>query len=428
MHIKLAYGTEQIPIDVPDNWINGRCYRPHPLQPCADARAELMAVISSLPEGQSLATITEGKKSACIAVDSSCPALFRELLPALVEMIEDETSIHSADLTILVSHRLWGPLTDKTLEELVPMGIRNHYKVVRHDPDNAASIEKAGETSKRIPITINRAWKEAELKIILGAVQPDLFAGFSGGRAVILPGLCGADTLRAMFSFANIADKYTRYGQFRDNPFHQAALEATSAVGCDLAISALLTPSEEISALFAGHFGPSHLQAMNALREAMSVKVKEPMDIVVTSGGGAPYDSTLMKVISTLAGVEAVLKPEGTIVISAALDDGLGSPEFAEVLRNHTNVTETLSRMSVPDVTYNAGKWLAQKLYGILNGGHEIILFNKTMNEDLIWKLGLTPTRDLNEAILGAMESHGQRCKIVALPDGPMGIGEIGSR
>jgi hypothetical protein len=31
----------------------------------------------------------------------------------------------------------------------------------------------------------------------------------------------------------------------------------------------------------------------------------------------------------------------------------------------------------------------------------------------------------MNDAVHGAMEGHGQRCKIVALPEGPMGIGEV---
>lgn len=426
MHIKLAYGAETVPIDVPDNWINGRCYRPRIVEPCADPRAELMAALAALPENQSLAKVLEGKGTCAIAVDGDHPALCRELLPALLEILEDESELHRENFTIIVSNRLWQPLSKDDLNTLIDEETRKHYRVVLHDPFDTANITDLGESSRKIPLTINSLFKNADARIILGGVCPDMLLGFSGGRGVLMPGLAGKATLRAVYDFNMIADKNTKYGSFRDNPFHITGVETVNAAGCDLAVSAVLNNEDRILKVFAGHFGQSHLQAMMDARDPMMVRVKEQMDIVVTSGGGAPHDSTLLKIINTICAVAPVLKKDGTIVISAALDEGLGPKGFGELLLAHKSVYKTMEALSI-NRRFIPGQWIIQRLFSILQD-HEVILFNKSLDEQLIWDIGLTPSRDLNEAILGAMESHGQRCKIVALPDGPLCLGEIGGK
>lgn len=422
MHIKLAYGGDQVPIDVPDNWINGRCYRPHPMTACADVRAELMAALSELPEELSLGHVLEGKKGCLIAADGDNPVVLRELLPALIEMIEDESSLVASSMTILVANSLMEPLEKRDLQKHIDADTLKHCTVVLHD--DASVVAPLGEASKGVKLTVNHLYKNAPAKIVLGGVRPDLIHGFTGGRAVLMPGLAGAVTLKGMYraSFAN--DRHSRYGNFLNNPFHITGVESANKAGCDLMINASITPEDEIQQVFAGHFLQSHMNAMTAVREGMSLKVKEPMDIVVTSGGGSPYDSTLMKIVATLDAVESVLKPDGTIVIAAALEEGIGPEDFERLVLNDMSVKEKLEALeSKPHLS--AAELCAHRFFRILQK-HEVILFNTTIDEDQLWSAGLTPSRDINEAVLGAMESHGQRCKIVALPDGPRGIGEVG--
>lgn len=423
MRINLPYGTEQVPVDVPDNWVNGRCYRPHPLEACPDERAALIAAMEAAPEDQQLGTVARGKPTCAIAVDGSEPGLFTSLLPGLIGLIEDETQVSSADIVIVVANRPWRPFNRGHLRRIMPAQILDNYRIVLHDPRDASSVVPTGDSARNIPLTVNKAYAEAELRIVLGGVRPDDFLGFTGGRAVIMPGLCGIDTLRAMFSFEHVADERARYGIYRDNPFHMTGIEAINAAGCDMAVSATITADGRVSQVYAGHFGASHLQAMNALKEALTVPVKEPMDIVVTSGGGDPYDRTLMQTVTALNAVQHVLKPGGTIVLSAALSSGFGTEEFCELLVRYPSVRQGLAAMEESE-EFIPGQWVVQRLFSILRD-HEVILFNHDVEEGAAWAAGLTPARDLNEAVHGAMESHGQRCKIVALPEGPFGIAEI---
>jgi nickel-dependent lactate racemase len=423
MHITLPYGTEQVNADVPDNWINGRCYRPHRPKACVDVRAELLAALNALPAEMTLSRLSQGKGTCAIAVDGAQAALFPDLLPSLVEVIEDETPIRAASITIVVANRAENPMTPARLGRLVQSARLPGCQVVLHDYWDSASLVSLGVTSRGVPVTVNRHFATADLKVVLGGVRPDPILGFTGGRAVILPGLCGADTLLGLYRPEFVLDRNSRYGNFRDNPFHMAGVEAMGLVGCHLSVNAVMSPAGDITSVIVGHFGASHLQAMNALRQSLITTVKEPMDIVVTSGGGHPFDSSLLEVVRALSATTQVLKPGGTVVMAAALRDGFAPAPLLELLAAYRSPRDAAAGL-LREGPFVPGKWLLLRLTTTLRN-HELILFNRDIDEEALWTVGVTPSRDMNEAVHGAMEGHGQRCKIVALPEGPMGIGEV---
>ncbi|MDX2176614.1 MAG: lactate racemase domain-containing protein [Candidatus Sumerlaeia bacterium] len=421
MNIKLSYGTDTLPVDVPDNWINGRLYRPKGLEPCADVRGELMAALESMTGVPSIEKMAEGKQHCVIAVDPFEPVVTREVLPEFIEVLEDHTELSASDITILLANRLWKPLLPAQVPEVLDASTLEHYRVVLHSPFDADSVEVLTDSSRNVPITISKEYLRADLKIVLGHVSPDLIFGFTGGRAVLSPGLSSEATYHALYDPQNVDHAGVRYGNFRDNPFHVHGMETAQHAGCDAAVSVLLTPSGHVSRVMAGHFGQSHFQAMLAMREALQASAKEPMDVVVTSGGGAPFDHDMLSLLKSIAAVEGVLQAEGTIVVVGELKGGLGPKDFQRLLRlgrNHDEFIEALGKKEA----FIPGQWAAQVLFRILRD-HEVIVYTTGIPEEELWALGFTPAKDMNEAILGAMESHGQRCKIVALPDGPFCLG-----
>src|SRR5690606_17734969 len=111
-------------------------------------------------------------------------------------------------------------------------------------------------------------------------------------------------------------------------------------------VSATLTAHGKICQIISGNPLQSHQEAMLKSREQRQVNVAEPMDIVVTSAGGRPFDSSLASVVQTLCSVEPVLKADGTIIIAAELGEGFGSKDFADILTNHQSVADTIERFS----------------------------------------------------------------------------------
>ncbi|MCB2155110.1 DUF2088 domain-containing protein [bacterium] len=417
MHVKLPFGDDMLPVDVPDNWINGRCYRSHRYEQAGDERAELLAAFNDPIGIDSFERLVAGRSNAVVAIDSSAPGLFPEFLGEFLEELEEASSLDAKDILVLLTNFYWNPSGRELIEELVPQDIRDRYPVALHDPTDYGASREIGNVLDHYPLRINTGYLDADLKIVIGPVYPHLLRGFSGGRAVITPGLANEDTLRHMYSFENVSDPNVVYGIIRDNPFHKAGLDAMGKAGCDVAVSVMMTPEGKLSRVVVGEPGQSHIAAVGMVREMMNVSLKEPMDIVVTGGGGAPHDATVLQMVNVLSAVLPALKDDGTIVLTAKLADGIGPDPLRDILLHCDGPRSFREKYSKPE-NFTPGQWVAQVFYQIL-AKHEVIVLADGMSEDELWATGMTPTSDLQEAVEVAMQGHGQRCKICALPDGP---------
>ena len=425
MHVNLPFGDGMLPVDVPDNWINGRCYRSHRFEAAGDERAELLAAFNDPIGVESVERVVASRSNAVVAVDSSAPGLFPEFLGEFLEELENTSGLDAENILVLLTNFYWNPHTEDLIGELVPEDVRSRYSVVLHDPMDDSASRNIGQVLDLYPLRVNSQYLDADLKIVIGPVYPHLLRGFTGGRAVITPGLAHRETLRHMYSYENVADPNVRYGVIRDNPFHRAGLDAMGKAGCDLAVSVLMTPEGKLSRAIAGDPGQSYIAAVATAREKMNVNLKEPMDIVVTGGGGSPHDSTILQMVNVLSGVLPALKDDGTIVLTAKLADGFGPDPLREILLNSGGPRGFHERYSQPE-NFTPGQWAAQVYYQILER-HEVIVLSDGVNEDDIWSAGMTPAKDLQEAVEAAMQGHGQRCKICALPDGPFTLVTVDS-
>ncbi|MDK2973204.1 MAG: lactate racemase [Candidatus Sumerlaeota bacterium] len=423
MNVHLPFGSETAPVDVPDNWINGRCYRSFRFDPAGDERAEILAAFNEPVGVESFKALAKRKSSTVVVVDPAYPALFDEFLPAFLEELEESTDIKASKITVLVANSIWMPIEPQALDALIPQKIRKHYHVELHDPFNASAVKSVGKVLGSIDLTVNSTYLDADFKVLCGPVVPDLTHGYQGGRALVLPGLAGEATLRQLYSYENVSKPTVTYGSLQNNPFHAAGMQALHAAGCDLVGAPIVTPDGRLSEFVLGDPAQAFLTAASRNFEKMHVTLKEPMDIVVTCGGGAPYDSTLHQVLNAMAAAEPVLKPNGTIVLGAELAGGFGPDPLRSMLIESASPGGFYSRHGSAD-SLVPGQWIAQRLFRLLSQ-HEVLLYTRGMSEDEVWSCGLTPTDNLQNAVELAMQEHGQRCKICALPDGPFSLASV---
>jgi len=168
------------------------------------------------------------------------------------------------------------------------------------------------------------------------------------------------------------------------------------------------------------------MTAITRVRDKKRTQLKEPMDIVITSGGGAPADSTLWRVLDSISAALPVLKEDGTIIVSAKMEDGYGPAPLEQILMACRTPAGFEKRFS-SGTNFVPGQWIVQRLYDIL-GAHEVICHTgDTLDDDALWEAGLTPAHDIQEAVEVAMQGHGQRCKICALLDGPFSLPLFGA-
>jgi nickel-dependent lactate racemase len=101
-------------------------------------------------------------------------------------------------ISILVATGLHRANEGKELEELVgDPWVMATVSVANHFADNDADHVDLGATATRgTPVTIDRRFLEADLRIATGLIEPHFMAGWSGGRKVVAPGVAGWRTIR----------------------------------------------------------------------------------------------------------------------------------------------------------------------------------------------------------------------------------------
>ena len=64
------------------------------------------------------------------------------------------------------------------------------------DAINLADLKLLGTTTSRVPVEINEIVTNADFRISLGTILPHELTGFSGGAAIIVPGVASRKTIR----------------------------------------------------------------------------------------------------------------------------------------------------------------------------------------------------------------------------------------
>ena len=103
------------------------------------------------------------------------------LVPAVLEVLQG-AGVRDEDITLLCGVGMHRPSTPE--EKVAKLGaeVVRRFRVVDHDPQNAAGLVDLGATPSGIPLTVNRIAYEADLLIATGIVEPHQYAGDSGAR------------------------------------------------------------------------------------------------------------------------------------------------------------------------------------------------------------------------------------------------------
>lgn len=281
-----------------------------------------------------------------------------------------------------------------------------------HDCDDNELLAKIGDTSSGTPVEINKRFLEAEAVICINSVEPHFFAGFTGGRKSIVPGLAGRNTVVANHSLA----KSERAGSLAldDNPVHLDLMEAFDmAIRMPVfSIQLVLSRSGEIIDLFCGDMGESFEKACIAARDIYSVPISETYDIVFAIGE-RPLDINLYQLQKAQEhGAEAVSEG-GVLVVVGACDEGVGSPYFISLADDYPDPKSALSEKAMMDNRFGIHKLVktARRLEKIK------VWYVTKLDDKVIRKVYFVPICSPQLALEQALRYFGGAAKIAILRD-----------
>ena len=417
MQYSLAYGREQLNVELPEKNV----VKVLKIQQAAALEDPMDAVFDVLEDpidSEPLAAIAEGKKSACIVVcDSTRPVPNPAMLLPILQTLED-SGVDTSKITILIATGLRRTSTSEERHEIIGEDIMlRKFKVSDHNCKKLHQHEYLGITKGGTPIWIDRRYLEAEVKILTGMIEPHSIAGFSGGRKAICPGIAAAETVASCYSTKLLEHENVRPGCLDGNPVHAEQMEIARKAGCDFIVNVLLNQDRQIAKIVGGHLNQAFLKGVEIAQKCLANTVEKQVDIVVTSGGGAPFDKTWHQTIRGIAGALDILKPGGTIIIASACAEGVGCKEFEEIADQFASIDDFVKAVTV-DEQFFVEQWQLEELAKALRKG-KVRVITDGVPVEVLQKFFVAPCATVEEAIAEALEEYGPHATIAVIPEGP---------
>src|SRR5271165_5435504 len=165
-----------------------------------------------------LEELVKGKKHiVIISSDHTRPVPSKIITPILLRRIR--AAQPDTNIKILVATGFHRPSTQQELIDKYGQEIVDHEQIVMHVSTDDSAMVKIGTLPSGGECIVNRTAAEADLLLAEGFIEPHLFAGFSGGRKSVLPGISSYKTIMANHCSEFINSQNTRQAFFKTIPF-----------------------------------------------------------------------------------------------------------------------------------------------------------------------------------------------------------------
>ncbi len=237
------------------------------------------------------------------------------------------------EITCIFSTGIHRAVTEDEKRDLLTPFIYQRIKHINHEARNLAGIVRLGETSSGIPIELSRSLVEHDHVILVGGITFHYFAGFSGGRKLVCPGLASSRTISETHKLAFDFERKTRrsgvgLGVLDGNAVHEGFVEVVDRIDPAFCVSTFTSQNGQATGVFAGNWKSSHRFACDQYLLENSVEIAEKREVVIVSCGGSPSDINMIQAHKAFEMASRACLPGGKIIWLAECGDGLGRSDF----------------------------------------------------------------------------------------------------
>ena len=321
-----------------------------------------------------------------------------------------------AKITILIATGMHRPTTEAELRGKLGDAIVDSETIVVHkaETDEMAffgTLPSGGE------LWLNKLVKEADMVVSEGFIEPHFFAGFSGGRKSILPGVAARKTVLYNHNAVFLSSGNSRQGKLAGNPIHEDMIFAAKAANLAYILNVLIDSEKRVIAAVSGDVEEAHVKGCALCNELTSVK-GVVSDIAVTSNGGYPLDQNVYQSVKGMTAAESCVRQGGAIIMCAALGDGHGGEEFFRWFADRDGAASvTRDILKIPPEETRMDQWEAQILARVLEKATCFFVTGEE-NRALIEAMHMCWAPDVNTALAMASEMLGQNASVTVIPDG----------
>lgn len=355
------------------------------------------------------------EKIVIIASDHTRPVPSKIIIPAMLNEIRNKNP--DADITILIATGCHRETTKEELIEKFGKDIVSNEKIHIHDCDDREHLVNIGLLPSGGECEINTIAYNADLLVSEGFIEPHFFAGFSGGRKSVLPGIAGRTTVLANHCSEFINNPNSRTGILENNPIHRDMIWASKSAGLKFILNVVLNSEKKVIFATAGEPEKAHKKGTDFLLSMCGVSANHA-DVVISTNGGYPLDQNVYQAVKGMTAAEATVKKDGVIIMVAASNDGIGGEHFYHQLSDDADIDIAMQKIlnrgrldTIPD------QWQTQILLRVLK--HANVIYISEMQDEIIEQMHMIPAHSIKEALGKAKHIlKKDELSIVAIPDG----------
>lgn len=412
MKLAIPYGSSEQTAVLPDSVQTAVIFPKETSE--ADEYGLVKKALASPVGTGSLESFLEGKKNLLVIVnDQTRPTPTAQVLDVLHGALEN-----SRPTWIVATGAHRGPNESEYREIFGSLFDQYRGNIIVHDAKNKADEVYLGTTSRGTEVYFNRHVVQADGILVIGSVEPHYFAGYTGGRKALLPGIASYRTIEQNHRLALKTEARTL--ALAGNPVHEDMVESLTFLDVPIfSVMTVLDRHHRICAASCGDIHDSLDQAVKYAREVFVVDIPAKADIVV-SAAAYPMDIDLYQAQKAIENGKLALKEGGILILVSACRDGVGDDTFVQLLSSSAAPDEVLRHISRE---YKLGWHKAGKMAELMNTG--AIWAVTELSDELLEQIFIKPFRSLQDALDEALRVQGLHASVAVLADGCMTVPNV---
>ncbi len=396
-NFQLAYGNEKIQLNLPEefhvDWIE-----PVYISPAINPVDVVKHAIQNPVDGRYIGDYGPCKSVVIAINDKTRPVPNQHMLPPLLEELQ-ANGILKTSIKFLIATGTHTPIQSADYSRILPKEIYQNYEVISHDCDYEADLFYCGTTTRGTPVWVNRIFKEADLRILVGNIEPHHFAGFSGGYKTASIGLTGRQTINKNHSM--LIEPGAKIAEFGNNPLRQDIEEIGTIIGGKvIALNAILNGDKKIVRAVFGEPGVVMQEGIPISQHICQVQADGDYDLVIASVGGAPKDINFYQSQKALTHASLFTRTGGVIILVAACPEGAGSKAYEDFMQGIKTPDEVFAKFQSQG--FRVGP---HKAFQVARDASRVqIILQSLLPKDLVKSLLMTPAANLSEAMVLAYD------------------------
>lgn len=408
--IGIPYGDDVLPIELDDRYILDVVDMPQ-LQSRNPEKALKEALENPIENKSFIDFAGKAKRMNIIVNDSARPTKTAEVLSAIHNIIKQR------DINVVVATGAHRAPTQKELMRIFGCSYAEYKeRIVSHDARDGATLDQIGRTRYGNNIFINRTIAKSDKILIIGSIEPHYFAGYTGDRKALLPGVAGYSTIENNHKLALHA--HAQSLRLDGNPIHEEMLDCVAAIGGErlFSIQMILDERQNIHRVYTGPIIRTLEIATSMMRRLVLTKIRTKAEIVVTVARH-PFDIDLYQTLKAIEHGRQALAPGGILIVVSPCPQGLGPRSFARLFENESSIDSAALQAKAD---YRLGDHNAYNLMTLREQGEVWAVTG--IEADILQNAGIRRFQTLQAALDQAIRQKGRRQDVFILLNGSMTV------